>query len=162
MGVARALGDHTRELGAIPAVSPRVVTLRQIAIDALLEGCLGEGGAAATANLAAEWTEGSLASVLRRIALDETRHAALAWAILRWTLQRDPSLTGCLQEALEGARVERRARLCSLADGEPGLASLGVVSPAEAVCVELEVLEQIVSRVFDQLVREMTNVPRQD
>lgn len=159
LGVARTLGNPRWELGPTPVVSPRAVTLRQIAVDALVGGCIGEGGAAATANLAAEWTEGALAEVLRRIALDETRHAALAWAILRWALRRDPTLTQCVQEALDEARVERRARLGTLADGEPGLASLGVVSPAEVLCVELEVLEQIVSPVLDQLVLEVTNLP---
>lgn len=155
LDLARALGDEAWDLGAIPGVPPRSVTLRQIALDALLEGCIGEGGAAASAHLAAEWTEGPLADALRRIAADETRHATLAWATLRWTLQRDPSLAEPLREALVRARDDRRHRLASASEGRPGLASLGVVSAAEALCVELDVLERIVEPVLARLIGEV-------
>ncbi len=58
-----------------------------LAREALLEGCLGEGVAAAIARASCEAVEDpDVKRVLEVIAGDEARHADLAWRILAWCL----------------------------------------------------------------------------
>lgn len=65
-------------------------SLRQLAVEALLDGCLNEGRAAAEASLSAIGTEDpALRSLLQTIAADEDRHAELVWSILKWVLRLD-------------------------------------------------------------------------
>ncbi len=60
-----------------------------IAVAVLVEGCVGEGAAAAEAAMAAEACEDPEArAVLATLARDEARHAALAWSTLRWLIDR--------------------------------------------------------------------------
>lgn len=153
LSVARALGDGSWDLGPLPEVPSRPCTLQQIAVDALVEGCIGEGTAAARAHIAADRARGPVAAVLRTIAEDETRHGALAWAIVRWAVLRDPSLAGALRQALEQVRAERRR--VPAAETDPALAELGVMSAAEAARVECDVLETIVAPVLGKLLREV-------
>ena len=53
--------------------------------EAWIDGCIGEGIAAAQAASAGAMAGGAEAEVQRAIAADERRHAELAWAILDWT-----------------------------------------------------------------------------
>jgi hypothetical protein len=149
LDVARSLGDPAWDLGPLSPVPFRVPTLREIAVDALLEGCLGEGAAAARASIAADRSHGPVAQVLSTIAADETRHASLAWATVRWALQRDRSLADSLREALELARAAHAVP--PSADTDPALARLGVMTIAEAARIERDVLELVVCPVLEEL-----------
>ncbi len=153
LDVARALGGESWDFGPLPSVPTRAVTLRQIALDALLEGCIGEGAAAAAAHIAAARAREEIAEVQRTIAVDETRHAGLAWATLRWALREDPSLAEPLRAALVDARAERSHS--SSGHTEPALARLGVVAPAEARGIEREVIDHIVGPVLSALLDEV-------
>lgn len=153
LDVARSLGDASWDLGPLPTVPTRVPTLRELAVDALLEGCLGEGAAAARARIAANRTCGPVAEALRTIAADETRHAALAWATVRWALQRDPGLAVALREALRTAQAERPRSTRQQTD--PALAELGVMANAEAAGIERDVLAAVVRPVLEQLLAEV-------
>ncbi len=154
LDIARALGEPSWDLGPIPATPSREPTLRVLAVDALLEGCIGEGGAAGSAYLAAARARGPVAQGLHTIAADETRHAALAWATLRWALEADPSLSRALREAVAAAAAERRRRLDRQSVEPSPLAELGVMSAAEVLRVELDVIETIVEPVLAALLRE--------
>ena len=71
---------------------------------AVLEGCVGETLAAhEAACLAAHARErdadAEVAEVLRRIADDEGRHAALAWRFVAWALEARPELRPVVEEA---------------------------------------------------------------
>jgi len=60
------------------------------ALDALLEGCIGEGAAALeAADEALGEVDPEIRSVLERIAEDEQRHAELGWRCVQWALARD-------------------------------------------------------------------------
>ena len=75
------------ELSARPAL-PRRAALLRLATESWLDGCLGEGRAAAQAAAAAARTHDVGArDALTGIADDEQRHAELAWSILHWTLE---------------------------------------------------------------------------
>jgi hypothetical protein len=66
---------------------PSTGALRTLAREAFLDGCLGEGIAAAQAEAAsARARRAAAVDTQRRIAVDEQRHAELAWSVLEWTL----------------------------------------------------------------------------
>jgi len=62
--------------------------LVRLAIESWVDGCLGEGAAAAcAAQEATSTTRPDIRSTQQRIAQDEARHAELAWDVLQWSLQ---------------------------------------------------------------------------
>ncbi|HWE23047.1 MAG TPA: hypothetical protein VG496_03820 [Myxococcales bacterium] len=64
---------------------PSESVLRQLAIEAWQDGCLGEGAAALCARFGlARVRDEQARQVLARIAPDEERHAELSWSILAW------------------------------------------------------------------------------
>lgn len=86
---ARVMRAHARRYGAgvLPARSRRrpIRPLREAALDNMREGCVRETFGAAVACVQAQSAaDPSLARAMKRIAEDETRHAALSWAMARW------------------------------------------------------------------------------
>jgi hypothetical protein len=86
---AESMTRIARRFGAEPArvrVRPRPIrTLYEIALDNACEGCVRETfGALVGTHQAAAATDPEIAAALRMIAEDETRHAALSWAIAEW------------------------------------------------------------------------------
>jgi len=87
----RAMARLARRHGAryvrphVAEVAPR--SLATIAEENVVEGCARETfGALLATWQAAHVTDAGAARVLKAIAEDETRHAALSWAIARWSL----------------------------------------------------------------------------
>jgi hypothetical protein len=76
--------------------------LEALVTSSIEEGCIGETLAAM---LAAEQARVSLdprvKATFEQIAHDESRHAALAWRIVRWALEREPSLRLVAARAFE-------------------------------------------------------------
>ncbi|MCK6504087.1 ferritin-like domain-containing protein [Myxococcota bacterium] len=96
---------------------------------ALIEdACVNEALAAAEAEAAAEGcADPVVAGVLRRIAADEARHAALGWRCLAWLLEARPELV----PAAEAAFAAQGRRLAARTPGSGhDLAALGLLSPA--------------------------------
>jgi hypothetical protein len=91
---ARATTRLARRRGATPAVveiEPRrePPSLLDLAIENGVEGCIRETfGALAATHQAAHASDPAIAVTMTRIARDETRHAALAWALARWLAPR--------------------------------------------------------------------------
>ncbi len=87
--LAQALSPEAR-LPSMPLPEPRRLVrgesgLRQLATESLVDGLIGEGMAAERARLGSLQAKvPSFARAQRRIALDESRHAALGGAIARW------------------------------------------------------------------------------
>lgn len=89
--LASMYGGAWKAPGAIDvgAVREARCDLPSVAREALVEGCLGEGTAAALARRAADRCEDpEVKRCLAGIADDEARHEALAWSILTWCLDR--------------------------------------------------------------------------
>lgn len=126
-------------------------TLWEVARDALLEGCIGEGIAAAEAKVAAGHARADIAEVLQGIAADEARHAALAWKTLRWALSQDPTLVPRLDRVLR----DRMAELS--ADDRRGCPELGVLSGSQLATVERDVLTSIVAPILGTLLRQSSS-----
>jgi hypothetical protein len=111
----------------------RPALLARLAIDSLVDGCVGEGAAAQSAALGAERaTDPIVRSALQRIAREEATHAELAWAIVGWVLGEEPQLASAVSERLDRFMREQSGSPESGEASEGGdLASHGRVSIAE-------------------------------
>ena len=112
--VASAYAGRPLAPGPLPeALSGDAPDLARLARESLLDGCVGEGLTAETARLGAESArDPEVARVLRVLGRDEAGHAALAWAIVEWAVERGG-------EALRRALVDALRRAAP-----PGLAEL--------------------------------------
>lgn len=102
----RATAALARRFGAAPIVPvvapPRLRDLRAMALDNATEGCVRETFGAAIASVQARAAEDdAVRRIMRVIAVEETRHAELSWAIDRFAMGR----LSC-----QGRREVRRAR----------------------------------------------------
>ena len=87
---ARAMEHLTRRFGGTtaagrPASTYEARTLEELATENAIEGCARETyGAALATWMADNARDAQVRAVMRSIAHDETRHAALSWGIARW------------------------------------------------------------------------------
>jgi len=105
-----------KELGPGPlaVVGPRSAELVRLACDVFVEGCVGETIAALAAVRAARGCEDvEVCGVLAKIADDETRHAALAWATLGWACERGGD---AVRDAVRGLAAAMRAEVFAAAE----------------------------------------------
>ena len=100
-GMASRFTPTVRGPGPLTAATPRSPTLVQVAVDAFLEGCVGETTAALVAERgAALSTDPHTREVLEGIAADEAEHAALAWRTVKWALEQGGAeVAGALRRA---------------------------------------------------------------
>jgi len=120
----------------VPAVEAERVpvrTLREIALENAVEGCVRETYGAAVAAYQAEWALDPLArEAMQAIAVDEAEHASLGWAVDEWIR---PKLSRSMREELEEARHGARVRMWSETQrpaAKPLQAFLGLPGPAAA------------------------------
>lgn len=101
-GAASALAGETISAGALDTAGALDEnSLVAIVLAAVREGCVGETIAAAQATFAAQACEvASLRELLEAIAVDEQRHAALAWRFVRWAVATHPELAPVVADAL--------------------------------------------------------------
>lgn len=91
---------------ACATTAPRHVrSLDSVALENAVEGCVRETFGALTATLQAERaTDPRVRAAMRRIATDETAHAALAWSIASWlSTQLDADTQKAIQSAMSEA-----------------------------------------------------------
>jgi hypothetical protein len=142
LGLTRELSAGAVELGRLPVIpARRDVTIADLAMEALLEGCIGEGAAAARALHAADLAEPVIAEVLRTIARDELRHAALSWRVIGWALDRDASIGVALLATLQRSIASHRR---ATPRPDAGVAALGVLSGSETSIIGGVIIEEIV------------------
>ena len=104
--------------------------LATLAREAWLDGCLGEGIAAAQAADAAASARGAAAGVQHAIAADERRHAELAWEILAWAWREGGEQ---VRDAVAEATAAEPEVPVGGEDGEPDLlAAAGRIAPGTA------------------------------
>lgn len=151
---ANGLSEAERfSLRPMEAVAARTdVTLEQLAVEALLEGCIAEGSAAAWAAIASERAEAAPASVLSTIAADELRHATLSWRLIGWALRRQPALATRLLSALEDWERADRAQPIS-AVRRRDLHHFGVLDPAHERAITRDLVANVVRPTLEALCR---------
>lgn len=101
----------------------------ELAVATVVEGCVGETIAAIEAAVAARaCVDPVVRDVLRRIAEDELRHAELAWAIVRWAIDRG----GAGVRDRVAAAFRRAAVVHDVGDavGDASLSRHGVLDPS--------------------------------
>ncbi|MBK6697265.1 MAG: ferritin-like domain-containing protein [Myxococcales bacterium] len=113
---ARVMGRFAREWGG--AVKPpandvmSVRPLAQVALENAVEGCVRETFGALTATMQAERaTDERVRAAMRRIAADETEHAALAWSVARWAnaaldAATQARIVAAMEDAIRGLEAE--------------------------------------------------------
>jgi hypothetical protein len=105
---ARTMTRLAKRHGSVPAKVERTPRrsrrLAEIARENVVEGCVRETfGALVAAWQADRAADPEIAGALREIAQDELRHAALSWAIARWT---DSVLDDEARQSIEKARKD--------------------------------------------------------
>jgi hypothetical protein len=134
---ARTTGALARRFGAEPRVPVVAATeprsLEAMALENVVEGCVRETYGALLATRQAESaTDPVVRAAMKRIARDETRHAALSWQVGRWL---DTRLAPAAKHNVARARLAAAAELIeALAnEREVSFAALaGLPSAAEA------------------------------
>ncbi len=150
LGIAERLVDAEFSLGPLPDVRARAgVSIEQLAIEALLEGCIGEGSAAAWACIASKSAGPQFARTLGDIAGDELRHAALSWRVVGWALRRRPGLGPRLRAALDA--WEEHGANSPIVNERSGLEAMGVLSPAAERAVSRMLVSAVVRPTLEAL-----------
>jgi hypothetical protein len=137
---ARATKRLAARYGGEPALAPRgrsasrrARPLEEIAVENAVEGCVRETyGALLATWQAAHARDRALGRAFARIARDETRHAALAWAIARWARTRLGARAAARVEAAKRAAMRRLAEQLAAPVPEPVVVGAGVPRPHEA------------------------------
>lgn len=133
---ARAVRLQAERVGAVVpevgAPARRRRSLEEIAIENIEEGCVNETFGAAIAAIQAEHaSDPRIRGMMRTIAREELRHAALSWQVAAWLdLRLDVRARALVDEARLGALASLEAEL---AKGGKGLPSLGVPDAARAL-----------------------------
>jgi hypothetical protein len=144
----------SRLASAHRAVVPRaeadrlpVRTLREIALENAVEGCVRETFGAAVAAYQGEWAcDRRVRKVMRSIAADEAEHASLGWAVDGWVRAK---LSRGAREEVEEARENARARLWMEAGRPVGPAleeSLGLPGPAATAVLTAALDDRLLQR----------------
>ncbi|MFK7988167.1 MAG: hypothetical protein AB8I08_19255 [Sandaracinaceae bacterium] len=139
-----AVTPHTR------APAHGLDALRRLAVESWVDGCLGEGKAAAAVR-----QESSLApceaqqNMQATIANDEAQHAELAWDVLRWTVERGgDDVRHAVHACREAAPAERTSGL----DDDVDVRAYGLLPEQEHARIATGVQERAVGR-LDALLR---------
>jgi hypothetical protein len=108
---ARAAGARVPRVEVAPMVrSSAIRPLDEIAVENAVEGCVRESfGARLAGAQARQVRDPVLSRALSAIAVDETRHGNLAWAIDRWASRRLP--TAARHRVAQARATELRAVL---------------------------------------------------
>jgi hypothetical protein len=140
--LASAYAGHPQGPGLMPEVATASGGLSRLATETIIDGCLGEGLAAACAReAAAEAVDPVVKAHLTAVARDESRHAELAWDVLAF----------CLTHGGAPARLatERALELCArgVLLGSESVPSLdGRLSPARIASLGLSVRREVEAR----------------
>jgi hypothetical protein len=113
-GLASSYAGCTVGASPVPFAPPwvrraetRSALLERLAVESLIDGCVGEAAAAVGAALGADRAQDPVVKgVLERIAREEDTHAGLAWAILDWLLGEEPRLASILAGRLERIEID--------------------------------------------------------
>lgn len=149
LALARRFGALPLQPGPLDSGPARSVALEDVVVATVREGCIGETLAAAQAELALQRaTDPAVVSALQEIAVDEARHAALAWRVVQWALSVDPSLRGAVERAFATSTDLDVAPKFPL---ESGLEGYGVLGAEATEAVRLQTLRETVRPFADAL-----------
>ena len=144
--------------------SPRYVALASLAKASFVDGCLGEGLAAAVAQRASACvTDLGLRSMLSTIAEDEARHAELAWSVIEWcVIEGDDRVRSALEQAAGELDTTLTPSLPPIPGvSEPWLRDHGILPQCELGALHAETVAAIRARVRPLLAWPVARVSAQ-
>jgi hypothetical protein len=157
--LAARYGGTAMQPGPLPPVAPRECDLAQLASNTLREGCFAETIAALAATRAARRCQVvEVRESLEKIAADEEGHAALAWEILHFALERGGDKVA---RAIELAAQDLSRQILEAGDADPGEASSealafhGRLTTAEHARVASEAWTRVILPLLASLVPEL-------
>jgi hypothetical protein len=151
---AMLAGGHCAELGEgrvvldRNAISTRALAtgraaLTRLAVESWVDGCLGEGIAAACAEREAELAQhAGIRATQRAIAGDEARHAELGWDVLQWALAEG----GDDVRAALHATAQARPTESDTTPSDAALAAYGIVSSEEHAAIAAQHRQRCLAR----------------
>jgi hypothetical protein len=150
-GLASAYAQHPIGPGPLALGDLNIETDPAAIVAALVEeACVGETlGAADAAAAAADCTDPVVATVWRRIAEDELRHAQLGWRTLQWMLAKHPETRAVAAAAFTHAHDHWMARARA---ARPGAAMPTVLGALDRAQVHREALLKVITPCALQLV----------
>lgn len=130
-------------------------SLEEVTVQTLLEGCIGETVAAWEARTARDAARDlEVRRVLSQVAVDEQRHADLAWRFVIWALEREPSLAQRLTRALDETLTHGQDRCAEIESAKHStLAAYGLLPRSTRAELRQHVLEEVVQPVLRTLVQ---------
>jgi hypothetical protein len=152
--VASELSDETLGLGGlnIEGALTNATDVNNILIDTIREACVNETVSAAQCQAAAdEAQEPTIKAMLTQIAIDEQRHATLAWRTVRWILTEHPDLRDLAARTFEDAIAHP-----FVTSDDPGtdLGAFGALSASQDQEVAASVIRQVIRPCMDALFGE--------
>jgi hypothetical protein len=124
--------------------------LEAIAISTFREGCVGETVAALEAREALDRaTDPEVRDALQRIAVDEQRHAELAWRFVSWALGQSPHLRPLLDRELSRLEGERFASTTSAPEAD--CPEHGVLSEQQRMLLRRSAVAEVVEPCLRQV-----------
>ncbi|MFK7928029.1 MAG: ferritin-like domain-containing protein [Myxococcota bacterium] len=124
---------------------------RQILRATILEGCINETLSAAEVKESAErCTHPALAHHLRDVAIDEARHASLAWRTVSWLIEQHPELRDEAKEIVR-AHLARPVSPTQRADRSAHAHRIGSLRPAERQAIFDHVDAQVIRRAAERV-----------
>lgn len=123
------------------------VSLADVAVATLREGCVGETLAAVVARAQLEGaTDEAVRSALGRIAEDEERHAELAWSFLRWALSvGGAAVAERVRDAAAGLDPAATVGFGLDVESDPAWRAHGRLTSEELASVQREVMTGVVA-----------------
>lgn len=131
--LAACWGGKELEPGPLAPLAPRSADLSRLAADTFAEGCAGESIAALCAERALRsCSDPAVREALEVIAADEARHAALAWATVRWAVKVGGDR---VREAVRARAVELRASVPAVPASDPHAEALAQAGRLDAAAL---------------------------
>jgi hypothetical protein len=123
------------------------LSLSQIVLNVVREGCIGETIAAVEALEAHEHAaDPALAEMLLDISLDETRHAELAWRFVKWSMaSADAELVARIRDEFAHATLDGGMRSAELSADDTELLTYGVIPDALRPAIRARAIENVVA-----------------
>jgi len=119
---------------------------RDLMIQTILDGCINETLAAAEAAWLAEQCEiKPIKEILKKIAKDESRHAALGWKTVRWLINENPELIGVARYTFRCAHPETTTKERGLNANDQWLAAFGCVPSDKRASIVTDVWESVIT-----------------
>lgn len=145
--VASTLSGEVKGPGPVSLVGvfDAPVTPKGLLTETILDACINETLAAAeAAYLSSVVQDDSLRALLRRIADDESRHAALGWQTVRWLLGQHPELK-TVADAVFDAATPRSAPRSRANPSEDWMFDLGCMPSSHTGALRIQVWADVIA-----------------